>query len=200
MGYRAGDTYSGNLAVYVSGGGSGEPDATPIVSTVIHTPAGSTPAEDNTFGAALTVGAPLVTNSYNYPVYGTIPSGYSGGDTFVVLMYYTISGTPIYVPLAAVVVDRLPAFPRNKAMTGFPLFMPLSNTNGQTPGTSLAVTAQRRLDNSAIATCTGTATMTDANGNSVFTPAAADTNGAVGEWIFSAAGCDTQRFFFATAP
>jgi hypothetical protein len=196
MGLRAGDTYRGVLNTYVAGGASGAPDSGSLaISFVRHNG-----ANDATFLAALSI---TTVQAGLYEVSGVIPVGYAGGDTFYVELYYTMNGgaTQIYVSLPTVIVDRLPSFPKNTTLPGFAVFVPLSGTSGQTPGTlGATVTAQRRLDGGAIVTCAGTVTSIDGNGYANFVPQPADTNCETGVWIFSAAGCDTQRVYFATSP
>ncbi len=189
MGYRPGDSYQAELAVYVAGGGSGQPDATPTISSVRHNG-----ASDGTFAAALSVAVISAPNGL-YEITGTIPGTYNGGDTFCVTVVYAVNSINVFQLLPSQIIDRLPALKKNTAVN-YTVFMPLSSDH-QTPALLATVLPFRVLDSGARVAATGVMTEISA-GYYKFAAAAGDTNCTTGKWEFSAFGCDTQRIDFVT--
>jgi hypothetical protein len=187
MGYRPGDTYHIGFTTAVAGGAAGVPDSAPTV-TMNHN--GS---DDGSF--AITVAAALDVGRYTAS--GTVPAGYTGGDTFDAFVVATIGGLVYKSRVDHQVVDRLPAIKKNTAFN-YGFYMPLTSDH-QSPATGLTITARRVLDGGAYSAVGGTVTQIS-NGYYEFAAAAADTNCTTGIWEFSGASADTQRFPFATAP
>ena len=188
MGYRPGDSYTALFTTTVAGGAAGNADSLPTVV------ANHNGTDDSTFTAALTV-ANL--DAGRYSVTGTVPAGYAGGDTVTIVAVAVIGGVTVKLPVSRDILDRLPVFTKNKAVT-FGFYLPLSSDH-VSPGTLKTVTAKRVLDGGAYSAVSGSVTEIS-NGYYAFAAAAADTNCTSGVWEFAATGCDTQRFPFATEP
>jgi hypothetical protein len=92
--------------------------------------------------------------------------------------------------------NGLGAIQKNVALLNFELLMVLTSDH-VTPATGLTVTAQRSVDGAAFAAVTGTIAEVS-NGIYQFDSSAADTNGGVITWKFSAATADDTFFTFKT--
>lgn len=86
---------------------------------------------------------------------------------------------------------------KNAALSNFPFTMVLTSDH-VTPATGLTVTGQRRIDNGSFVNVTGTISEIS-NGAYEFDALAADTNGTIIMWRFSAATADDRFVSFKTA-
>ena len=93
-------------------------------------------------------------------------------------------------------VARLVNPQKNQAFSNIEFEM-VDSTN-HNPATGLTVTGQRSIDGGSYTTVSGTIAQVG-SGTYQFDAAAADTNGAIGTWKFSASGADDTFVHFKTA-